>query len=44
MHIRPDGRGLVTGGADKDVKFWDIEEKQANEGDVCQCPIDRARV
>ena len=43
MHIRPDGRGLVTGGADKDVKFWDIEEKQANEGDVCQCPIDRAR-
>ena len=44
IHIRPDGRGLVTGGADKDVKFWDIEEKQAKEGDVCQCPIGRTRV
>ena len=32
MHVRPDGRGLVSGGADKDVKFWDIEEKR---GDVC---------
>ena len=41
MHIRPDGCGLVTGGADKDVKFWDIEEKRVNEDDVCQCPIDR---
>jgi len=44
MHIRPDGRGLVTGGADKDVKFWDIEEEQAEEGDVCQCSIGRTRV
>jgi len=43
MHIRPDGRGLVTGGADKDVKFWDIEEKQGNEGDVCQRHIGRTR-
>ncbi|KAF9653461.1 WD-repeat-containing protein [Thelephora ganbajun] len=33
MHIRPDGCGLITGGADKDVKFWDIEEKQFNEDD-----------
>jgi len=41
MHIRPDGRGLVTGGADKDVKFWDIEEKRANEDDVCKRPTDR---
>lgn len=35
MHVRPDGHGLVTGGADKDVKFWDIEEKRAKEDDVC---------
>lgn len=35
MDIRSDGRGLVTGGADKDVKFWDIEEKRVNEDDVC---------
>ena len=41
MHIRPDGRGLVTGGADKDVKFWDIEEKRVNEDEVRQCPIVR---
>ena len=37
MHIRPDGHSLVTGGADKDVKFWDIEEKRVNEDDVCRC-------
>ncbi|GAA5973416.1 hypothetical protein JCM21900_001747 [Sporobolomyces salmonicolor] len=28
MHVRPDGRGLVTGSADKDVKFWDFEVKE----------------
>lgn len=42
MHIRPDGRGLVTGGADKDVKFWDVEEKRINEDDVCKGHIRRA--
>ena len=41
MHIRPDRCGLVTGGADKDVKFWDIEEKRLNEDDVCRCLFDR---
>jgi U3 small nucleolar RNA-associated protein 12 len=25
VHVRPDGRGLVSGSADKDVKFWDFE-------------------
>lgn len=25
--VRPDGKGLVSGGADKDVKFWDFEIK-----------------
>lgn len=39
MHIRPDGGSLVTGGADKDVKFWDIEEKRVNE--VRQRPVGR---
>lgn len=28
LHIRPDGRGLVTGSADKDVKFWDFEARE----------------
>jgi hypothetical protein len=31
----------VTGGADKDVKFWDIEEKRVEEDDVCGCFTDR---
>jgi U3 small nucleolar RNA-associated protein 12 len=26
LHVRPDFGGLVTGSADKDVKFWDIKE------------------
>jgi len=39
VHIRPDGHGLVTGGADKDVKFWDVEEKQVGEDDVCRRPM-----
>lgn len=27
MHVRPDGRALVTGSADKGIKFWEFEEK-----------------
>ncbi|KAI0750905.1 WD-repeat-containing protein [Daedaleopsis nitida] len=30
IHVRPDGNGLVSGSADKDVKFWDFEHKPAN--------------
>lgn len=34
VHVRPDGRGLVSGSADKDVKFWDFEMKEVeSEGD-----------
>jgi U3 small nucleolar RNA-associated protein 12 len=25
LQVRPDKRGLVTGSADKDVKFWDFD-------------------
>ncbi|RDX55728.1 WD40 repeat-like protein [Lentinus brumalis] len=30
LHVRPDDTGLVSGSADKDVKFWDFERKPAN--------------
>jgi len=34
MHVRADERALVTGGADKDVKFWEFERKDATEESV----------
>ncbi|KAG0341393.1 hypothetical protein BG004_006043 [Podila humilis] len=36
LQIRPDRRGLVTGSADKDVKFWDFDmiEEQVAGGNV----------
>jgi U3 small nucleolar RNA-associated protein 12 len=30
VHMKPDGRQLVTGSADKDVKFWDLEFENGN--------------
>lgn len=30
MHLRSDGQMLVTGSADKDVKFWEIERGQSS--------------
>lgn len=35
MHIRPDQQALVTGGADKEVKFWNIEWRQSDDESVC---------
>lgn len=45
LHVRPDGRGLVTGSADKDIKFWDFEvrEVETEEG-VADVPSAKARV
>lgn len=34
MHVRADGQALVTGSADKDVKFWELEEKAADSENV----------
>ncbi|KAJ4466490.1 WD-repeat-containing protein [Lentinula aciculospora] len=31
MHVGADGQTLVTGSADKDVKFWELEHKIATE-------------
>ena len=33
IHVRPDGRGLVSASADKDVKFWDFEMKETDSGE-----------
>ncbi|KAI0693786.1 WD40 repeat-like protein [Cytidiella melzeri] len=30
MHVRADGEALVSGSADKDVKFWEFEQKPAD--------------
>ena len=35
MHLHPDEKVLVTGGADKDVKFWEFEQKPADSENVC---------
>ena len=34
IHVRPDGTGLVSGSADKDVKFWDFERKPVDSDNV----------
>ncbi|KAJ1827290.1 beta transducin, partial [Coemansia sp. RSA 2599] len=33
VDVRPDKKGLVTGGADKSVKFWDFELVRDQQGD-----------
>ncbi|KAF9075943.1 WD-repeat-containing protein [Rhodocollybia butyracea] len=34
LHVRADGKALVTGSADKDVKFWEFEQKDSGEDSV----------
>lgn len=34
MHVRPDQQALVTGGADKDIKFWNLEWRQSDHESV----------
>lgn len=35
LHVRPDGKGLVTGSADKDIKFYDFEVREiSNDTEV----------
>ncbi|KAK0190986.1 hypothetical protein F5146DRAFT_1103186 [Armillaria mellea] len=31
LHVRADGNAVVSGSADKDVKFWDIEDKSKED-------------
>ncbi|KDE09424.1 hypothetical protein MVLG_00327 [Microbotryum lychnidis-dioicae p1A1 Lamole] len=40
LHVRPDGRGLVTGSGDKDVKFWDFEVREI-PSEVADGPVTR---
>jgi len=37
MHLRADGQALVTGSADKDVKFWLLEHQHATDESVSVC-------
>lgn len=34
LHLRADGQALVSGSADKDVKFWELEQKAADSDNV----------
>lgn len=34
MHVRADGQALVTGSADKDVKFWEFVQQSVDSGNV----------
>ncbi|EAU84697.2 WD-repeat-containing protein [Coprinopsis cinerea okayama7 len=34
LHLRKDGKALVSGSADKDVKFWEFEEKESSENNA----------
>lgn len=34
LHLRPDGKVLASGGADKEVKFWEFEQDVVPEDEV----------
>jgi U3 small nucleolar RNA-associated protein 12 len=35
IHVRADEQALASGSADKDVKFWEFEQKPADTNNVC---------
>lgn len=41
LHVRPDGKGLVSGSADKDVKFWEFEMREVEEEGEDGATVDR---
>ena len=41
IHVRPDEQGLVSGSADKDVKFWEFERKPVDSENVSHNPLRR---
>lgn len=44
IDVRPDGRGIVTGGADQHVNFWDFEMQQNVESGGLQLGLAHARM
>lgn len=44
IDVRPDGRGIVTGGADHHVNFWDFEMHQSSERGGLQLGLSHARM
>jgi len=34
LHVRHDDLALVSGSADKDIKFWDVEWKKVSDEEV----------
>ena len=39
IHTRADQQALVTGSADKDIKFWNIEWREVESGSVSMFPL-----
>lgn len=44
IDVRPDGRGIVTGGADQHVNFWDFEMHRIDGSDGLRLGLSHARL
>ncbi|TYZ65719.1 hypothetical protein PybrP1_006267 [[Pythium] brassicae (nom. inval.)] len=44
IDVRPDGRGIVTGGADQHVNFWDFEMHRIEGSDGLRLGLSHARL
>ncbi|DBA00189.1 TPA: hypothetical protein N0F65_007814 [Lagenidium giganteum] len=44
MDVRPDGRGIVTGGADQHVNFWDFEMHRIDETEGLRLGLSHSRL